>query len=235
MDVNRIMTARRVRAALIGAWWALTLTPACVRAAEDYSEDAVKAAFLYRFAGYVTWPQELGPNAPFTIAVLGTDGTVAALERLLPNHPIRNHPARVRPIQGIQDLGDAQMLYVVPGHPVQARKVIEALLGKPVLVVTDEEGGLEEGGMVNFLLVDRRVRFEISLSATEDHRLKVSSELLSVAARVQGGHLRSDASCGPAAFGDRVGSACPPRVAGWVVGEGAMSRQSTSRYDGSTT
>jgi hypothetical protein len=206
-----------------------------VRAAEDYSEDAVKAAFLYRFAGYVTWPQELGSGAPFTIAVLGADGTVGALERLLPNHSIRNHHAQVRRIQRVQDLGDAQMLYVVSGHPEQARKVIGALNGQPVLVVTDEEGGLEEGSVVNFLLVDRRVRFEISLSAAEDHRLKISSELLSVAARVQGGRLRSDAFCGPATFSNRVGSACPPRVAGWVVREGAFDRAGILRYDRPTT
>ena len=186
-------------------WFALFLSALCTlgnapRAlcAEGYSEDAVKAAFLYRFAGYVDWPQDIAgqaPDDPFTIAVVGDDGVVRELQRLLPSHAIKNHPAEVRRIRRIQDLGDAQMLYVAPHHRENLRRMLVALADKPVLIVTDEDGGLDAGSTVNFLLVDRRVRFEVSLAAAERSGLKISSELLSVAAHVEGGKLRSDASC----------------------------------------
>jgi hypothetical protein len=52
--------------------------------------------------------------------------------------------------------------------------------------VTDSEEGLEAGGMLNFITVDHRVRFEVSLAATEKAKFRVSSELLGVAARVRG-------------------------------------------------
>jgi len=52
--------------------------------------------------------------------------------------------------------------------------------------VTDEDHGLDEGSTVNFMLVDHRLRFEISLTAATRSGLKISSELLSVAARVEG-------------------------------------------------
>ena len=168
------------------------------QAIEAYSEDAVKAAFLYRFAGYVDWPQDIATQAPrasFTIAVLGDDGVVRELQKLLPTHAIKNHPADVRRIRRIQDLGDAQMLYISPRHRGDLHTLLAALAMRPVLVVTDEEDGLEEGSTVNFLLLDRRVRFEVSLAAAERSGLKISSELLSVAAHVEGGRLRSDASC----------------------------------------
>jgi hypothetical protein len=53
-------------------------------------------------------------------------------------------------------------------------------------LVTDDNGGLSDGSAINFLTIDRNVRFEISLSAAERWGLKISSELLSVAIRVQG-------------------------------------------------
>jgi hypothetical protein len=61
-------------------------------------------------------------------------------------------------------------------------------------LVTDEEQDLDAGGVVNFVLVDQRVRFEVSLPAAERSGVTISSELLSVAYRVlsDGHHARPD-------------------------------------------
>lgn len=60
-----------------------------------------------------------------------------------------------------------------------------------MLVVTDEEGGIDAGSTINFLTLDRRVRFEVSLTAASRARLKISSQLLTVAVRVFGGTRQS--------------------------------------------
>ena len=52
--------------------------------------------------------------------------------------------------------------------------------------VTDEDDGLNQGSVLNFVTVNRRVRFEVSLTAADRLRLKISSELLAVAVRVRG-------------------------------------------------
>jgi len=59
------------------------------------------------------------------------------------------------------------------------------------LLVTDEEGGLNAGSSLNFLTIDQRVRFEISLAAADRSGLKISAELLGVAVRVRGGAKQS--------------------------------------------
>lgn len=157
-------------------------------AADGYSEDAVKAAFLYRFAGYVEWPPETAADSSFTIAVLGADGVERELAHLLPGHNIKSRPAQVRSIRSLRELGNARILYVGPGHGAELS--VATLTSQHVLVVTDNDRGLEQGSEINFLLVDRRLRFEVSLSAAERAQLKISSELLSVAARVQGNRAR---------------------------------------------
>ena len=55
-----------------------------------------------------------------------------------------------------------------------------------VPLVTDAPDGLAEGGLINFVMVQSRVRFEVSLEAAERDAVKVSSRVLSVAQRVVG-------------------------------------------------
>ncbi len=158
-----------------------------VKAAEAFSADAVKAAFLYRFAGYIEWPQRAAPDAQFMIAVLGGDQVAGELRKLVPERPAGNTLTQIRSIGNIRQLGSAQILYIGTDFHGDLGSVIASIGAQPVLVVTDHEGGLDEGGVVNFLLVDRHLRFEVSLTAAERAGLKISSELLSVAVRVQGG------------------------------------------------
>ncbi len=181
-------------------------------ATDAYSEEAVKAVFLSRFAGYVEWPPAAAADAPFTIAVLGADGVAAELQRLLPNYPIHQRPAQVRRLRRVSELGDAQILYIGPGRGGDIKTAVAALTSRPVLVVTDDEHGLDEGGAVNFLRVDQRVRFEVSVLAAERAGLRIGAEILAAAARVQGGRRRSDAGCGASGSPvDRSGD-CVQRV-----------------------
>lgn len=178
---------------------------------DGYSDDAVKAAFLYRFTSYVEWPPQALQSQSFTIAVLDDERVAVDLQKLLPGHPIKGHPAQVRVIHRATEIGDAPVVFIGSGDPYAHRRFIAGIASRPILVVTDEERGLEEGSSVNFMLVDRRVRFEISLNAAERSGLRISSELLSVAAHVEG-HLRSDATCVSPA-GSQTGTACQDRVA----------------------
>jgi hypothetical protein len=156
------------------------------RAADSYSEDAVKAAYLYRFVGYVGWPTEVSGSKPFTIAVLDAPGVARELQRLLPGHPIGGGIAQVREIARVQDAGSAQVLYVGAGHADFLSALNSQVVSKSILLVTDQAGGLQSGSVLNFLNIDHRVRFEISLTAAERVHLRISSELLSIAIRVQG-------------------------------------------------
>lgn len=203
------MLSRRRFLSLMAGSAGLALAGRYALGAEVYSEDAVKAAFLYRFAGYVTWPaQTIRDARSFTIAVLAADSVAQELERILAGRRVDGVPARVRRIESVRELGDAQVLYIGAGSAEMLRDEIDRIAARPVLVVTDAPRGLDAGSTVNFLLVDRRVRFEVSIAAADRAGLKVSAELLSVAARVEGDHRRSDNSCAPWGSYD---ARCPAR------------------------
>jgi hypothetical protein len=187
------------------------LSPAA--SAEPYSEDVVKAAYLYRFVGYIEWPERGSPETPFTIDVLGAPGIARELRRLLPNHPINHQVAQVREISDGRDVGNAQVVYIAAGHADLLHSLLPQPNGPSMLLVTDEEAGLNFGSTLNFLTVDRNVRFEVSLTSAQRWGLKISSELLGVAIRVQGHTGQTFLNCGLPNGTDVFRGPCGPRMA----------------------
>lgn len=149
-----------------------------------YSADAVKAAFLYRFASYVEWPAD-APAAPFVIAVAGDEKVAQQLDALVPRMSVHGQPVQVRRVTRASDLAGVHILYVGPGPMPRTRALRAAAVSRPVLIVTDDQDGIQGGGVINFIESDRNVRFEVSLLAADRARLRIDSALLSVAARVE--------------------------------------------------
>ena len=150
-----------------------------------FSADAVKAAFLFRFASYVEWPAESAPHGPFVIAVASAEEVAKHLDGILPRVTVRGRPAVVRRVTRVEDLGGVHILYVGMDSLPRTRVLRRAALERPILIVTDDVDGMDAGGVINFIAADRNVRFEVSLVAADRARLKIDSALLSVAAKVE--------------------------------------------------
>jgi hypothetical protein len=171
---------------------------------ERYRADTVKAAFLYRFAGYVEWPKQALETDHFTIAILGSTEVASELEKLLPERRIKNLPGRVRQVHRLRDVGTPHILYIAAGHRENLRVVTDTLGSKSILIVTDDAEGLDHGS------ADRRVRFEISVTAAHKAQLRIGAELLSVAARVRGAPERADALCDACLCSEQICLAATP-------------------------
>ena len=150
----------------------------------QYSVEAVKAAYLFRFAQYVEWP-EATSDAPFIIAVSGADDVAAHLERLLPGMNVNGRRAEVRRVTRVQDLEGVHILFIGANTFGRTRALRTRAIEKPILIVTESEDGIDGGAVINFIEVDRKLRFEISLNAADRSGLRINSALLSVAARVE--------------------------------------------------
>jgi hypothetical protein len=144
-----------------------------------YRDEEVKAAFIYHFATFVQWPE--APPGAFTVAVLGGDAVADELEAFLPGREIRGRPMQVRRLRSIDETDDADVLFIGPDRNFRLPELIRKVEGRPMLVVTDAPGALKDGAIINFQVVDDRVRFEISLTAAERAGLELSSRLLSAA------------------------------------------------------
>lgn len=180
--------SQRCRAiARLAAVAALLFAPALHTAAQEavYDADQVKAAFLYHFGTYVQWPEPVPANEAITIAVLGEPAVAAQLAAFLPGRRIAGREVEVTQIDAVEQVGAAEIVFIGPAHNERLDELIAALEQRPTLVVTDADDGLDRGAMVNFQIVDSRVRFEISVPRAEEAGLRLSSRLLSAALRVE--------------------------------------------------
>lgn len=153
--------------------------------AQAPTEAALKAAFLYKFAGYVEWPPAAfgEPASPFVIGVVGADDVLGELERTVQGRTLLDRPIALRRLQPGDSLRGVRILFIDEGHG-NGRAMIRAAQAAGTLVVTETERGLDLGAAINFVALDGRIGFEVSLDGAERAGIRISSRMLAVARRV---------------------------------------------------
>jgi len=170
-----------VTALLAVAAAALAGTPAHAQV----SETSVKAAFLPRFARYVTWPPNAVPSAtaPFVLCVIGSDPFGGSLDQAARSQSVDGRRVVVRRMATAAQSGGCHVAFIGDGSS-QAGQVLAAIGRRPVLTVTDARNGGQRG-IIHFAVVSGRVRFFIDQAAAQQRGLTVSSRLLALAVGVR--------------------------------------------------
>ncbi len=166
----------------------LLVAPARGRAQETLSEYQVKAAYLFNFLKFVEYPSESfeDPLAPIVIGVVGDDPFGNALPQVVIGKTVQGRDLVIHLYRDGEDLRGAHILFISASERKRLPMILSSLRGSSVLTVSDTEGFLEAGGMIQFLNENNRVRFAINVDATSRVNLKMSSKLMSLA-RVVGG------------------------------------------------
>ena len=150
--------------------------------AQEVTEPALKAAFVYNFAKYTEWPGDhLPAKAPLIICVLGNKAVADALERAVRNRVLADHPIRVTYVVAAEPLRACQILYVSDVPALQAGQVIAGLGDASVLTISDIEGFTALGGITQLYFDRGRVTFSVHLTSARRVRLQISSRLLVLA------------------------------------------------------
>jgi hypothetical protein len=171
------------------ACWTVAIGFVCLGATADAVESAaessVKAAFLYKFPAYVEWPDRLQiGTGPVEIGVMGDDAVQAALEELAMGRASDERGIRVRRVGNVAAVKGLHVLFIGDALVAARRDYIAAAHAASVLTVTEES---DPTGVIDFVLVNGRVRFTISLTAAREAKLRISSRLLAVAQDVRKG------------------------------------------------
>lgn len=151
------------------------------------SEDQVKAAFLYNFAKFVEWPPEAfaGPDAPIVIGVVGADSIADALVHTVNDKDAQGRKFLVKRWKRKEDIKNCHILFISSTESNSVREILKNIDPSGVLTIGEMDGFTKQGGMINFVLFDGRVRFDINYKSAESAGLKISSKLLSLAKTVR--------------------------------------------------
>ncbi len=148
------------------------------------SEYQIKAAFLYHFAQFVEWPAASfgSSTSPLIIAVLGDDPFGDALDKTILGKKLNEHPIEIRRIPtAAEATTNCHILFISSSEKERLSNIFSVLRNSPVLTVGETERFTESGGMINFVLQSKKIKFQINDDAAKAAGLKIRSKLLSLA------------------------------------------------------
>jgi hypothetical protein len=176
------------RAELASAAFAVTIAVAANLSAQapKTTEYQVKAAYLANFPKFVEWPATVARSESFNICVLGQDPFGVALDAAVAGETIDRIPIAAKRISRPQDALDCRVLFISSSEDSQWNAILASLKTLSVLTVSDMREFARRGGIVQFVLDENRVRFEVNLAATGPPGLKLRSALLKLAITVRG-------------------------------------------------
>jgi len=147
--------------------------------AQDVTEPALKAAFIYNFAKFTEWPSGLMPTGqPLVMCVLGDAAVGDALERAVKGRELAGRRMTVWRATPADPQRVCHVLYVSHVTASQATQAIAGVRDLPVLTIGDGEGFSELGGIAQFFFEHGQLRFTVDLACAKRARLQISSRLL---------------------------------------------------------
>ncbi len=150
------------------------------------SEAQIKAAFLYNFAKFVEWPPEAfaEPISPIIIGVAGDESFEDILDHIVNDKMVQGRKLLVKRWKRNQSSHLYHILFIGAPESNALAEILQNIKGESVLTVGETDGFAQRGGVINFILSDNKVRFEINRKSAETVGLKISSKLLALAKTV---------------------------------------------------
>lgn len=155
---------------------------AATPSAEVVMEYQLKAAFLFNFLKFTTWPADALPEkAPLRIAVLAAPAVQAIIADALKGKQVDTHPVEVLGFGETDDWRGSHLLFV-PRDNNQSPAALRAKLdSSPVLLVGETKNFSRTGGTIGFVQRGANIRFQINLEQAQACNLKLSARLACLA------------------------------------------------------
>ena len=151
------------------------------------SEYLIKAGFIYNFANLVQWPSNsfAQPTSPIVIGILGEDPFGTILDRVLEGKKVNGRAFLVKRLKSVLDLKECHIVFVSSSEMTHLVEAIHSVKGMPILTIGEIPGFAKRGGIINLVLEDNKVHFEVNVEAAKEADLNISSRLLALARIVQ--------------------------------------------------
>lgn len=148
-------------------------------------EYELKAAFLLRFANFVEWPPAAFANAgePLVFGVFGNDPFDGALDEAAKGKIINGRRVLIRISADPTILRTCHVVFFPASQMRRYTAVVSSLSESSVLTVGEAGDFTNRGGIINFIMKDDQLRFEINSTAAATRHLKVSSRLLQLSVK----------------------------------------------------
>jgi len=135
-----------------------------------------QAMFIFNFSRLIEWPASYR-NGPFIIGVLGTSTVADELDIYTKGKKVGAQDIQVMRYKTPQEISSCHILFVPFARSKQLSEITAAIQGKSTLIITEKNGSLNEGSVINFIILEDRLKFELKAENANKMGIKVSSKL----------------------------------------------------------
>lgn len=184
----------------------LGMIPVAYAAGSSYKEYDIKAAFIYNFMKFVSWPGEdeeggekvdENTDEPIIIGLIGENPFGKSMDAILKKKILgreivlyeltgyeEGYDGQSGKYSDVDRLEECRLLFVSSSEKKHVSEIIEMVKRKNVLTVSETNGFLDDGGIINFVTHKNKIRFEINVITAKEADLKIRSQLLRLAKKV---------------------------------------------------
>jgi len=152
-----------------------------VNFAQNATITKYKSAFMINFIRYVGWPVE-AKEGDFIIGVLKNKAIAQHLKSQTTGKKFGFQNIIIKEFSNVDEVTNCQIIYVsnIVNFAKKYSEIVTKLNNKNTLIITDQNGTTRDGAMINFVVVDNKLKFEVSSANAEKFGLKLSSSLVSM-------------------------------------------------------
>jgi hypothetical protein len=152
-------------------------------AQREASLDEVKAAFVFQFSNYITWPEDAfeDESTAITIGIVGNEPVAKLLRESVRDKIVANRPVAVIEVASPEQAAACHIVFLDRRDDKRVDEFLAMLSKKPVLTVSDDDNFTEEGGIIKLYEQQKKLRIEINVDESERSNLVISSKLLNLA------------------------------------------------------
>lgn len=151
---------------------------------EKDTSAIIKSSYIYNFAKLIDWPEKY-KKGNFVIGVIGGSSMYQQLVTKYNGKTIGSQYIEIRKISNAHNFSVCHVLFVDHDFSDELPKVIPRLSDESTLLIAHQKGALSMGAVINFVVVEDNLKFELSVPNAENHKLFVGSTLKSLALHVE--------------------------------------------------
>ena len=144
----------------------------------------VKASYIYNFSKLIDWPKAY-KTGNFVISVMGGDNLYTQLIKKYNDKRVGSQQIEIKKIPKSLHFSPCQVLFVGQECASMLPEISKSLANTPTLIIAETPKGLQEGAVINFLVRDHNLKFEVNMSNASTHKLFIGSTLKSLALNVE--------------------------------------------------
>jgi len=139
-----------------------------------------KSLFTLNFIRYVGWPDE-SKQGDFVIGVIQNKELAAELRVQTEGKKFGFQNLVVKEFASVEEVSNCQIIYV--SEKINFAKnagLLSQKVGKNTLIISENNNAISNGSMINFVIVNESLKFEVSPSNFQNKGLTVSNALISM-------------------------------------------------------